>query len=84
MNESYQIAIDQEINRLNFIESKQGKDIAISFAKQVISQYRIAVLDSKYKKGLTDKQSFATLKQYRYKFILSYLVCKKYISDSRL
>ena len=64
----------QECNRLAFIKSRDGS--AIIFAKQIISQYRSAVLTSR-KRGY-DRPSHASLPQYRRGFIESYLVAKKY------
>lgn len=63
-----------ECNRLAFVRNRDGT--ATDFAKQIVSQYRKAVLTSR-KRGYA-KPSHASLPEYRRGFIESYLVAKRY------
>lgn len=63
-----------ECERLAFIKTRDGS--AVDFARQIVTQYRRAVLTSR-KRGY-EKPSHASLPEYRRGFIESYLVAKRY------
>jgi hypothetical protein len=69
-----------EEERLTFIAKRDGIDGAVDFARRAMSQYRIAVLNSR-KRGSV-KPSHASLPEYRRGFIESYLAFKKYIANN--
>jgi hypothetical protein len=69
-----ELSMCSECERLSFIKGRDGT--AIPFARQVVSQYRKAVLTSR-KRGYTNP-SHASLPEFRRKFIESYLIAKRY------
>lgn len=66
-----------EINRLKFVEERDGKLGAMEFAKRTLAIYRKAVLTSR-KRGHT-KPHHASLPEFREGFIRSYLTLKRYV-----
>jgi hypothetical protein len=82
--------ICSEKDRLSFVEKRDGKDGAIKFSKQGVMIYRRCVLQSS-KRGygvagsaFADKQPHhASYREYRRKFIESYLAFKKYIAYNK-
>lgn len=74
-----------EDSRLAFIESSQGKDAALDFAKRTMRIYRKCVLQSYKIYNLnphrTVKPHHASFPQYRRGFIESYCAFKKYIKE---
>jgi len=69
-----------EQKRLAFIENRDGICYAVEFAKRTMNQYRTAVLTSR-KRGFS-RPHFASLQEYRRKFIESYCEFKKYIKEN--
>lgn len=73
---------DVEKERLSFIEKRDGVEAAIFFAKQTIGIYRRSLLQSR-KRGFT-KPHYASIPEYREKFIKSYLSFKCYLAKQTL
>jgi hypothetical protein len=77
-----------ESDRLSFVESRDGLQGAIAFAKQGIHIYRRSVLQSA-KRGYGVKGSafadmkphHASFREYRRTFIESYLAFKRYVAE---
>lgn len=68
-----------EMERLSFIESRDGLAAAILTATQILKVYRRSVLCSR-KRGAV-RPHHASLPEYRRGFIESYCVCKKFILE---
>lgn len=71
--------MEQEKQRLAFIEARDGIDGALAFAKQTLKIYRKAVLTSR-KRGHT-KPHHASLPEFLTGFIESYIVFKRYVAQ---
>ena len=69
-----------EVDRLSFLESRDGLLATIDFAHRTIKLYRKAVLTSR-KRGFS-KPHFASIPEYRKKYIQSYLILKNYITKN--
>ena len=67
--------------RLAFMEMKHGKNEALAFAERAMRQYRKAVIRSR-KRGYKNPH-YASLPEYRRRFIESYCAFKQYLSKNR-
>ena len=67
-----------EINRIMFVESRDGVAGAIAFCKQTMIAYRAALA---HKTPSRAKQGFARDSLYRAKFVLSMIAFRKYLRD---
>lgn len=65
-----------ELERLQFIQKRDGTLAALKFARQTIKIYRANILRSR-RRGFK-KPSHASLPEYRAKFISSYKVLKQF------
>jgi len=79
------VPIHSEERRLDFVRQRDGLHAAVTFAKQVRSQYRNSVLMS-YKRirfrNLQDaKPRHGSFPDYRRGFIESYVVAKRFIEE---
>lgn len=75
-----------EQQRIQFMINRDGIDAAVDFARRTMVSYRKAVLRS-YKRGYGPKSQkgnihFASIPEYRRKFIESYCAFKKFIKDN--
>ncbi len=66
-----------EENRIEFIETRDGLEAALQFARQTVFVYRTCLLRSR-KRGY-DRPHHASLPEYRRSFIESYVYLKHYI-----
>ena len=74
------IADAAEIDRLAFMEMKHGKNEALAFAERAMRQYRKAVTRSR-KRGYKNPH-YASLPEYRRRFIESYCAFKRYLREA--
>lgn len=73
--------MSNENKRILFIESRDGVEEAIMFAKRTIKIYRTAVLMSR-KRGYS-KPHHASTEQYRRTFYESYCSLKAYVASKK-
>lgn len=72
-----------EQDRINFIVQRDGVDAAVDFCKRTMKIYRVSILRS-YKRGYGPKSPkgnvhFASIPEFRRKFITSYCVMKQFV-----
>lgn len=80
MDRDIEMYINSEIERLHFVEGRDGMDGALKFARQTYQVYRTNVLRSR-KNGF-DNPSHASLPEYRRMFIGSILAINRYIKEA--
>lgn len=69
--------MQHELNRIAFVEQRDGVDGAIEFARRTVDIYRKAVLQT-IRRG-NNKAHFASSIQFKRGFIESYIVLKQYL-----
>jgi hypothetical protein len=80
MDSDIEMYINNELERLYFVEGRDGMDGALKFARQTYQVYRTNVLRSR-KNGF-DIPSHASLPEYRRMFIGSIIAINRYLKEA--